>query len=77
MPRIRNLTEQRTGTSFATLSTASAIFNSLYSNGTCPSETAADGTVTRLACPEAYGYLLGTQVCAIILRRANMKLIQA
>merc|ERR1711939_489976 len=48
------------GTSFATLSVASSIFNALYANGTCPSET-VDGVVTRLACPEAYGYLLGTQ----------------
>jgi xanthine/uracil permease len=35
------------GTSFASLSTASAIFNALYADGTCPSTTAADGTVTR------------------------------
>ena len=64
------------GTSFATLSTASAvgvvlrpvlsrilkppkIFNVLYSNGTCPSTTGVDGTVTRLPCPDAYGYVLG------------------
>lgn len=65
------------GTSFATLSTASAvsvilhpveshiptspeIFNVLYSNGTCPSTTGEDGTITRLPCPDAYGYALGT-----------------
>merc|ERR1711939_99798 len=55
------------GTSFATLSVASSIFNALYANGTCPSET-VDGVVTRLACPEAYGYLLGTQaVCSLFL----------
>lgn len=37
-----------TGTSFATLSTASAIFNALYSNGTCPMVTASDGvTIVR------------------------------
>ena len=35
------------------------IFNVLYSNGTCPSTTGEDGTVTRLACPDAYGYVLG------------------
>jgi len=37
----------------------SNIFNVLYSNGTCPSTTGEDGTVTRLSCPDAYGYLLG------------------
>ena len=36
------------------------IFNVLYSNGTCPSTTGEDGTVTRLPCPDAYGYVLGT-----------------
>ena len=36
------------------------IFNTLYSNGKCPSTTGEDGTVTRLPCPDAYGYLLGT-----------------
>ena len=35
------------------------IFNTLYSNGTCPSTIGEDGTVTRLPCPDAYGYLLG------------------
>jgi hypothetical protein len=40
------------GTSFATLSTVSAIATSLYSDGTCPSTTAADGTVTRGTCPD-------------------------
>jgi hypothetical protein len=40
------------GTSFATLSTVSAIATSLYADGTCPSITAADGTVTRGSCPD-------------------------
>jgi len=35
------------------------IFNVLYSDGTCPSTTGQDGTVTRLPCPDAYGYVLG------------------
>lgn len=53
------------GTSFATLSTATAIFNVMYSNGTCPTTKGQDGTVTRLACPDAYGYVLGTSlICA-------------
>ncbi|KAK9899328.1 Xanthine/uracil permease [Cystobasidium minutum MCA 4210] len=58
-----------TGTSFATLSTASAIFNALYSNGTCPMVTASDGvTVVRGACPDAYGYVLGTSaLCSLLM----------
>ncbi|KAI0775994.1 Xanthine/uracil permease [Trametes elegans] len=47
------------GTSFATLSTANAIFNAMYADGTCPSTVAADGTVTRGPCPDAYGMVLG------------------
>ncbi|KAN0096979.1 Permease family domain containing protein [Tylopilus felleus] len=55
------------GTSFATLSTANAIFNAMYANGTCPSVTAADGTVTRGACPDAYGMVLGTSlICSFL-----------
>ncbi|KAJ7057415.1 xanthine/uracil permease [Mycena amicta] len=55
------------GTSFATLSTANAIFDAMYADGTCPSSTAADGTVSRLACPEAYGKLLGTSlICSLL-----------
>ncbi|KAF7295977.1 hypothetical protein MKEN_01412300 [Mycena kentingensis (nom. inval.)] len=55
------------GTSFATLSTANAIFDAMYADGTCPSTTAADGTVSRLACPDAYGKLLGTSlICSLL-----------
>ncbi|EMD40274.1 hypothetical protein CERSUDRAFT_110878 [Gelatoporia subvermispora B] len=55
------------GTSFATLSTANSIFDAMYANGTCPSTTASDGTVTRGACPDAYGMLLGTSmICAFL-----------
>ncbi|CAD6930688.1 unnamed protein product [Tilletia controversa] len=51
------------GTSFATISTASAIFSALYRDGTCPLN--ADGS--RAACPDAYGYLLGTSaVCSLL-----------
>lgn len=51
------------GTSFATLSTATAIFENLYREGTCPLNP--DGT--KASCPEAYGYLLGTAaVCALL-----------
>lgn len=35
------------------------IFNAMYANGTCPSVTSSDGTVTRSACPDAYGKVLG------------------
>ena len=34
----------------------------MYANGTCPSVTAADGTVTRGACPDAYGMVLGKSI---------------
>ncbi|KAJ7110714.1 xanthine/uracil permease [Mycena crocata] len=55
------------GTSFATLSTANAIFNAMYVDGTCPSITAADGTITRGACPDAYGKVLGTSlICSLL-----------
>ncbi|KAJ7089093.1 Xanthine/uracil permease [Mycena epipterygia] len=55
------------GTSFATLSTANAIFNAMYNNGTCPSTTAADGTITRGPCPDAYGKVLGTSlICSLL-----------
>lgn len=43
-----------------TVLTSSQIFDALYSNGTCSSTTASDGTVTRDACPDAYGMLIGT-----------------
>ncbi|KAJ7440770.1 xanthine/uracil permease [Mycena galericulata] len=55
------------GTSFATLSTANAIFDAMYNDGTCPSTTAADGTITRGPCPDAYGKLLGTSmICSFL-----------
>ncbi|TFK46996.1 Xanthine/uracil permease [Heliocybe sulcata] len=55
------------GTSFSTLSTANAIFNAMYADGTCPSTTGTDGTITRGACPDAYGYVLGTSlICAFL-----------
>ncbi|KAJ8582427.1 Xanthine/uracil permease [Rhizopogon salebrosus TDB-379] len=55
------------GTSFATLSTATAIFNVMYSNGTCPSTVGADGTITRGSCPDAYGMVLGTSlICSFL-----------
>lgn len=51
------------GTSFTTLSVTTSIFNNLYAEGVCP--TNADGS--RGACPDAYGYLLGTcAVCALL-----------
>ena len=51
------------GTSFTTLSVTSSIFSNLYAEGICPLNP--DGT--RAACPDAYGYLLGTAaVCALL-----------
>lgn len=55
------------GTSFATLSTANSIFDAMYSDGTCPTITASDGTTSRGPCPDAYGKLLGTSLVASFL----------
>ncbi|KAI0053787.1 Xanthine/uracil permease [Auriscalpium vulgare] len=55
------------GTSFATLSTANSIFNAMYSDGTCPMITLADGTTSRGPCPDAYGKVLGTSLVASFL----------
>lgn len=39
----------------------------MYANGTCTSTTAADGTITRDPCPDAYGMLLGTSlICSFL-----------
>jgi hypothetical protein len=41
----------------------------MYIDGTCPSTTAADGTVTRGPCPDAYGKVLGAHnLLNLILR---------
>lgn len=53
------------GTSFATLSTASGIISHLYSDGTC---AVVDGV--KQACPEAYGYILGTSALCSLLEMA-------
>lgn len=42
------------GTSFATLSTVTAIATALYSDGTCSSAT-VNGVVTRDSCPDVSG----------------------
>ncbi|KAI9467195.1 xanthine/uracil permease [Lactarius psammicola] len=55
------------GTSFATLSTANSIFDAMYSDGTCPTITALDGTTSRGPCPDAYGKVLGTSLIASFL----------
>ncbi|THV04563.1 Xanthine/uracil permease [Dendrothele bispora CBS 962.96] len=55
------------GTSFATLSTANAIFNAMYRDGTCSTTTLADGTSVRDPCPDAYGKVLGTSlICSFL-----------
>ncbi|KAL7284029.1 hypothetical protein ACG7TL_001305 [Trametes sanguinea] len=55
------------GTSFSTLSTANAIFDAMYRDGTCSSTTAPDGTITRDPCPDAYGKVLGTSlICSFL-----------
>lgn len=40
------------GTSFASLSTGTAVFNSLYADGTCTAIANAQGTLVRQPCPE-------------------------
>lgn len=52
------------------------IFNVLYSNGTCSSTTGQDGVVTRLPCPDAYGYVLGTTILALIVARLGLIICQ-
>ncbi|KAI9356736.1 purine permease, partial [Zopfochytrium polystomum] len=55
------------GTSFVTVSIAQNIISQLYANGTCPTSTAADGTVSYLSCPDAYGAILGTSaLCSLV-----------
>lgn len=39
----------------------------MYADGTCPSTTAPDGTVTRESCPDAYGMVLG--MLSFVLKR--------
>jgi hypothetical protein len=42
----------------------------MYSDGTCPTITAADGTTSRGPCPDAYGKLLGERGMNIYRVRA-------
>jgi uracil-xanthine permease len=51
------------GTSFAIIPVASGAFKQMYANGFCPS--AADGT--PLACPDAYGAIIGTAACCALV----------
>jgi xanthine/uracil permease len=51
------------GTSFAIIPVASGAFAQMYKNGFCP----VDSTGAPLACPEAYGALLGTAACCALL----------
>jgi uric acid-xanthine permease len=46
------------------------IFDAMYKDGTCKSQTASDGTITRLPCPLAYGKLLGTALICSFLEMA-------
>jgi xanthine/uracil permease len=50
------------GASFATISPAFTLFDKMYASGKCPSTTAADGTLVKGACPDAYGALIGTMM---------------
>ncbi|KAJ7243214.1 xanthine/uracil permease [Mycena rebaudengoi] len=57
------------GTSFSTLSTANGIFDAMYRDGTCSSTVGADGTITRNACPDAYGKVLGANLVDLFVPR--------
>lgn len=51
------------GISFSIISVAQGAFAQMYANGFCP----VDEDGTKLACPDAYGALLGTcAVCALL-----------
>lgn len=51
------------GTSFAIIPVASGAFAQMYSNGYCPT----DASGTKLACPKAYGALIGTSaLCSLV-----------
>jgi xanthine/uracil permease len=51
------------GTSFAIIPVASGAFSQMYANGYCP----VDDTGTQLACPKAYGALIGTAaLCSLV-----------
>ncbi|SPO07435.1 related to uric acid-xanthine permease [Cephalotrichum gorgonifer] len=52
------------GMSFTIIPVAGGVFEQMYNNGYCP--VAEDGT--RLACPDAYGALLGTAACCALLQ---------
>jgi xanthine/uracil permease len=51
------------GTSFAIIPVASGAFAQMYANGYCP----VDASGTQLACPKAYGALIGTAaLCSLV-----------
>jgi len=37
----------------------------MYKDGTCPSTTAADGSIVQGACPDAYGKVLGLSISSL------------
>ncbi|TPX37696.1 hypothetical protein SmJEL517_g00737 [Synchytrium microbalum] len=54
------------GTSFTVVGISQSVISQLYSNGFCPT-TVTGGVTTYLACPDAYGAILGTTaLCSII-----------
>lgn len=50
------------GVAFPNVPAAQAIIGNMYKSGSCPTKTFADGTINYLACPDAFGAVLGTQV---------------
>lgn len=54
------------GPNFASIPATSAVIKNMYSNGICPTEILADGTIKHLPCPKAWGMILGTSmVCSL------------
>ncbi|OZJ05414.1 hypothetical protein BZG36_02003 [Bifiguratus adelaidae] len=55
------------GTSFTIIPLAESVIANMYKTGFCPSQTASDGTVIQLPCPQGYGAILGTSaVCSLL-----------
>jgi uric acid-xanthine permease len=54
------------GTSFAIIPVASGAFSQMYANGFCP----VDDSGAPLACPRAYGALIGTAACCSLIEIA-------
>ncbi|KAG2237762.1 hypothetical protein INT48_009701 [Thamnidium elegans] len=58
---------QITGVAFSNMPAAQAIIGNMYKSGSCPTEILEDGSINYLACPAAFGAVLGTQmICSLL-----------